>query len=190
MLRPSFQRSAAQRGNRARRLVPTQREEHAADQMHHQVAAHSRAVFLPAAPARETSGLKAVFGASLSHVSRSRWRDSSTAGKSTPRLGCCARRSVPPSRRRRSSPRRIARALWRRARSAPPRPYLDNAVVLLRRLHHRKPLRDGMRHRLLAVNVLPRVARIDDDALMPMVGHGRDDFIIPPEEPRPYSAAS
>ena len=34
-----------------------------------------------------------------------------------------------------------------------------------------------MGHRLLAVNVLAGVARIDDDALMPMVRHGRDDAV-------------
>ena len=45
---------AAQSGSRTRRLVPIEGEEHAADQMHHQIAADSRSVFLPAAPARET----------------------------------------------------------------------------------------------------------------------------------------
>ena len=54
MLRPSFQRKMppsadAERGG----FVPAQREQHAAEQVDHQIAAHARAVFLPAAPARE-----------------------------------------------------------------------------------------------------------------------------------------
>ncbi len=49
---------AAHRRRRPRNLVPAQRHQHAADQVHHQISGHARAISLPAAPAREVKGIE------------------------------------------------------------------------------------------------------------------------------------
>src|SRR5271168_1955136 len=49
---------------------------------------------------------------------------------------------------------------------------LHDAVVILGCVHHFEPFGGGVRHRLLAVNVLACIAGVDDDSLVPMVGDG------------------
>ncbi len=47
----------------------------------------------------------------------------------------------------------------------------------MRRLHHVEALFGGMRHGLLAVDILAGIAGIHDHAFVPVVGHGRHDAI-------------
>ena len=48
-------------------------------------------------------------------------------------------------------------------------------MLALHRTHHRLAIRNAVRHRLLAVNVLPRRNRVHGNLLMPVVGHRHDD---------------
>jgi hypothetical protein len=54
---------------------------------------------------------------------------------------------------------------------------LHDAAVALRRFHHIEALFRAVRHRLLAVDVLTRIACIHHDAFMPVIRHSRNDAV-------------
>ena len=61
--------------------------------------------------------------------------------------------------------------------AAPLRADLDHAVVLARRLAHLVALVDGLRQRLLDIDVLARLAGQDGGAGVPVVGSGDDHAV-------------
>src|SRR5258708_38142416 len=148
--------------------------------MNHQIARYSRAVVPPAAPACEAILVKRNF------------RGVVEPGITVQRL----RRKI---RRRRIHPGscRIVAAqgklhhldlangavvieiarLGAEGRTYALRTNLHNALVLLGRFDHGESVSHGVRHRLLAINVLARVTGIDYDPLVPVVGHRSDNAV-------------
>ena len=56
-------------------------------------------------------------------------------------------------------------------------PHLDNPIVVLGGGDHCNTVLRGMRHRLLAIDVLARTYCIHDDLAVPVIGHRRNDTI-------------
>ena len=54
---------------------------------------------------------------------------------------------------------------------------LHDPPALLRGRHHRAAIRHAVRHRLLAVDVLPGAHGVHDDLPMPVIGHRGDDAV-------------
>jgi len=101
MSRPSFQRKMPPNDRaRARRLVPVQGEQHAADQMHHQVSGYAGARNLSSSASEQTSlDLKAILGVSFSQVSQARFSGERSRAEDIPRRpsDCCGLESIRPT---------------------------------------------------------------------------------------------
>ena len=54
---------------------------------------------------------------------------------------------------------------------------MHNTAGFLRGGDHLDTVGGGVRHRLLAVDVLAGAHRVDDDLLVPVVGNGGDDAV-------------
>ena len=54
---------------------------------------------------------------------------------------------------------------------------LEDAFILADRLGHHSPFADGVAERLLAVDVLARLAGVDAGQIVPMLGRGVDDDV-------------
>jgi len=171
---------SAQRRSRDGRFVPPQREQHSTDQVDHQVAAHARAVLLPATPARE-----AVF---------IEWDLGRIVQPRVPIQVCgrqVQRRRIFPGARgvvapqgqlhhfdHANGPVAIQLPGFRaQHRTDALRADLHDAAVFLGGFHHFESLRGGVRHWLFAIDILARVAGVHHHALVPMVGHRRHDAV-------------
>ena len=148
--------------------------------MHQQIACHARAIFLPAPPPRKRIRIERPSSA----PSPAMYPSPASAAK-------IRRRRILPRARRiiashtspqsnsdpRSRPSRSTPSPSRTAPNSSAAPDLHNPIRLLRRRHHRQPIRRRMRHRLLAIHILARAHRVHHHLLMPVVGNRHDDRV-------------
>src|SRR5262249_49033199 len=171
---------AARRHRPPRRLVLAPGEEHAADEVDHEVAGHARPELLPAAPAREQLGVEGTLrrAAEPGVPVQVRGREVGR-GRVLPR----AVRVVPAHRALDELYLAEDALLHERAglgadhRARALRADLDEAAALLGRRHHLEAVGRRVGHRLLAVDVLPSRDRVHHDLLVPVVGHRGHDAV-------------
>src|SRR2546426_632641 len=163
-----------------RRLIHSRHEQHAADQVNQQIARQAGAVLFPAAPAREDLGIEGPFrDGPLPGVPVEGLRREIGRRRILPGAGGVV--TAEPSFDHHHLAEHALRDHFFRLRADlradALRADLYDAATLLRGVDHRHTVGGAVRHRFLAVDVLPGADRIDDDLLVPVIGNGGHDAV-------------
>ena len=171
---------AAHRARLLGRGIDPHHVHHPADQVHQQVAGHAGAVLLPAAPPREDERIERALGDGPLPRVPVEVPGREIGGRGIlPRTGGVV--APEPALDEHQVAERALRdqllGLRTDLGAHALRADLNDAARPFRRVHHGHAVGGAVRHRLLAVDVLPGAHRIHHHLLVPVIGHGRHDAV-------------